>query len=184
MPTRVPTTVVRELSAVNGLRSTVAIAAEWVGIILAVVLSQRFLHPIFLPVVVVWIGARQHALAILMHDGAHYLLFKNRRLNAVVSELFLAWPLFITMRAYRGGHFAHHRHVNTEKDHARPQYRGALRDRKRPCVHEEPDDAPIIPGARLRGSPERQLPSRTWNPERRTRSVGKIPRHRSAECSQ
>lgn len=116
MPTRVPTTVVRELSAVNGLRSTLAITAEWVGIILAGVLYQRFLHPIFLPLVIMWIGARQHALAILMHDGAHYLLFKNRRLNAVVSELFLAWPLFITMRAYRGSHFAHHRHVNTDKD--------------------------------------------------------------------
>jgi fatty acid desaturase len=108
--------MVRELSALDPLRSTVAIATEWAGIILAVVLYQRFLHPIFLPILVIWIGARQHALAILMHDGAHYLLFKNRRLNAVVSELFLAWPLFITMRAYRGSHFAHHRHVNTEND--------------------------------------------------------------------
>jgi fatty acid desaturase len=63
-----------------------------------------------------WIGARQHALAILMHDGTHYLLFKNRRLNAVISELFLAWPLFISARGYRPSHFAHHRHVNTEKD--------------------------------------------------------------------
>ena len=108
--------VIRELSAVNGLRSTVAIATEWAGIILAGVLYQQFLHPIFLPVVVMWIGARQHALAILMHEGAHYMLFKNRRLNAVVSELFLAWPLFVTKRAYRGDHFAHHRHVNTEKD--------------------------------------------------------------------
>jgi fatty acid desaturase len=65
---------------------------------------------------VMWVGARQHALAILMHEGAHYLLFKNRRLNAVVSELFLGWPVFITARMYRPSHFAHHRHVNTEKD--------------------------------------------------------------------
>jgi fatty acid desaturase len=108
--------VVRELSAIDPLRSTIAIAAEWAGIILAVVLYQRFLHPIFLPVVIMWIGARQHALAILMHEGTHYLLFKNRRLNAAVSELLLAWPLFITTRTYRGSHFAHHRHVNTEKD--------------------------------------------------------------------
>ena len=115
-PTRLPTAIVRELSAIDPLRSTVAIAAEWAAIILAIVLYQRFLHPILLPVVVMWIGARQHALAILMHEGTHYLLFKNRRLNAVVSELFLAWPLFITTRTYRGSHFAHHRHVNTEKD--------------------------------------------------------------------
>lgn len=101
---------------VDPLRSTLAIASEWTCILVACIVYQRFLNPLFLPLVVMWIGARQHALAILMHDGAHYLLFKNRRLNAVVSELFLAWPLFVSTRAYRGGHFAHHRHVNTNKD--------------------------------------------------------------------
>jgi fatty acid desaturase len=116
IPARLPTTVVRELSTIDPLRSTVAITTEWIGIVLAIVLYQRVLHPIFLPVVIMWIGARQHALAILMHEATHYLLFKNRRLNAIVSELFLAWPLFITTRTYRGSHFAHHRHVNTEKD--------------------------------------------------------------------
>jgi fatty acid desaturase len=116
IPTRLPTAIVRELSAIDPLKSTVAIATEWTAIILAVVLYQRFLHPIFLPLVIMWIGARQHALGILMHEGTHYLLFKNRSLNAVVSELFLAWPLFITARTYRPSHFAHHRHVNTEKD--------------------------------------------------------------------
>jgi fatty acid desaturase len=116
LPARLPTSVIREFSGIDPLKSTVAIAAEWVGIILAVILYQRFLHPIFLPLVIMWIGARQHALAILMHEGTHYVLFKNRRLNEVVSELFLAWPLFITNQTYRGGHFAHHRHVNTEKD--------------------------------------------------------------------
>jgi fatty acid desaturase len=116
IPARLPITVVRDLSTINPLRSTIAIAAEWTGIIVAIILYQRFLHPIFLPVVIMWIGARQHALAILMHEGTHYLLFKNRRLNAAVSELLLAWPLFITTRTYRGSHFAHHRHVNTEKD--------------------------------------------------------------------
>jgi fatty acid desaturase len=116
IPIRLPIAVVRELSVIDARRSTLAIAAEWIGIILAVVLYQRVLHPICLPFVIMWIGARQHALAILMHEGAHYLLFKNRRANAVVSELLLAWPLFVTTRTYRGSHFAHHRHVNTEKD--------------------------------------------------------------------
>jgi fatty acid desaturase len=113
---RLPTTVIRELSTLNPLRSSVAIATEWLGIVLAVVLYQRFLHPIFLPIVIMWIGARQHALGILMHEGTHYVLYKNRRLSAIVSELFLAWPVFITARMYRPSHFAHHRHVNTEKD--------------------------------------------------------------------
>jgi len=116
VPARLPTPLLRELSIVSPLRSTVAIAAEWAGIVGAILLYQQVLHPATLPLVVVWIGARQHALAVLMHDGAHYLLYRNRTLNAVVSELLLAWPLFITTRAYRGTHFAHHRYVNTGRD--------------------------------------------------------------------
>jgi fatty acid desaturase len=116
LPARLPTAVLRDLSTISPLRSVAAIAAEWTAIIIAIVLYDRMLHPLLLPLVVIWIGARQHALAILMHEGAHYLLFKNRNLNMVVSELFLAWPLFITMRAYRPSHFAHHRHVNTPED--------------------------------------------------------------------
>ncbi len=116
LPERLPAAILRELSTINPLRSFAAIAGEWAGIILAIALYDRLLHPLLLPLVVMWIGARQHALAILMHEGTHYLLFKNRRLNIVVSELCLAWPLFVTMRAYRPSHFDHHRHVNTEQD--------------------------------------------------------------------
>jgi fatty acid desaturase len=36
--------------------------------------------------------------------------------NHFVTEVFLAWPLFITTEAYRISHFAHHRHVNTDRD--------------------------------------------------------------------
>jgi fatty acid desaturase len=116
LPARLPTTVIRELSAISPVRSLAAIATEWAAIIVAIVLYDRVLHPLLLPLVVMWIGARQHALLILMHEGTHYLLFKNRTLNMVVSELFLAWPLFITTRAYRPDHFAHHRYVNTDQD--------------------------------------------------------------------
>jgi fatty acid desaturase len=104
------------LSKIDPLRSVAAITWEWAAIVASIVLYDSILHPLFYPLLVMWIGARQHALAVLVHEGTHYLLFRNRRLNAVVSELLLAWPLFITTRAYRGSHFAHHRHVNTEKD--------------------------------------------------------------------
>lgn len=116
IPARLPTALIRELSAIDPLRSTLAIAVEWVGIIGAMVLYQRLGNLWLLPLFVMWIGARQHALGILMHEGAHYHLYRNRQVNAVVSELLIAWPLFITTRAYRGSHFAHHRHVNTDKD--------------------------------------------------------------------
>jgi fatty acid desaturase len=116
IPARLSTGVVKDLSTVNQLESIVAIGSEWLLIALAMALYVRFPNPVVLVLVVMWIGARQHALAVLMHEGAHYHLFKNRKLNEVVSEVLLSWPLFVTTRAYRGSHFAHHRHVNTERD--------------------------------------------------------------------
>jgi fatty acid desaturase len=62
-----------------------------------------------------WIGARQHALMILMHDAAHYRAATNRRLNDLLGMI-AATPLFISLQAYRHEHFAHHRHVNTDSD--------------------------------------------------------------------
>jgi fatty acid desaturase len=51
-----------------------------------------------------------------MHEGSHYHFFRNRKVNDAVSELLLAWPLFVTTHAYRTSHFAHHRHVNIDRD--------------------------------------------------------------------
>ena len=51
-----------------------------------------------------------------MHDGVHYRLFRNRRLNDWTAEVVLAWPNLISARAYRKNHFGHHRYLNTLQD--------------------------------------------------------------------
>jgi len=61
------------------------------AIVAAIYLCERFWSPLMYLLAIAIIGARQHALLILMHDGVHYRLFRNRRLNDCVSEL-LAWP--------------------------------------------------------------------------------------------
>lgn len=71
--------------------------------------------PAYLVAVIV-IGSRQHALSILMHEGAHYRLLKNRVANDFVAELLTAWPMNISMRNYREHHFPHHRAPNTPDD--------------------------------------------------------------------
>jgi fatty acid desaturase len=116
IPARLPVATVRALSTIRPAASLLAVTFEWVAIILAILLYERLANLWFLPVVVMWIGARQHALGVLMHEGTHYHLLRNRTANDIVSELFLAWPLFVTMKAYRRTHFAHHRHVNTDRD--------------------------------------------------------------------
>lgn len=76
-----------------------------------------FPHPLLYILAVMFIGARQHALLILLHDGAHHRLAKNTLLNDIIAELFLAWPFVIVhMRNYRATHFQHHRFLNSDKD--------------------------------------------------------------------
>jgi len=113
---KLPGEAVRALSQVKPVTTVLHVTMEWAAVIGAAWLAHHFWNPLLYVVVVMWIGARQHALALLMHDGAHYLLFRNKRLNDVVAETLLAWPIFITMRGYRKTHLAHHRHLNTDQD--------------------------------------------------------------------
>ncbi len=62
------------------------------------------------------IGARQLGLSILMHDGAHGLLFKNERLNHLTSQWLLAWPVGADMPAYRRYHLKHHARTQQDDD--------------------------------------------------------------------
>jgi fatty acid desaturase len=116
IPHRLPIETLRSLSEINPWRSTFHIVLEWAGIAAAIWLCNTFWNPLLYVFTAIWIGARQHALAILMHDGTHHRLYPNRRLNDVVAEGALAWPLFFSLRSYRRNHFAHHRNPNTEED--------------------------------------------------------------------
>lgn len=58
------------------------------------------------------VGAGQHRLATLTHEAAHYLLFRNRLLNELVSEWFCMFPLLGTTHSYRVQHLGHHQYPN------------------------------------------------------------------------
>ncbi len=116
IPHRLPIESLRSLSRINPWRSTAHIVLEWVGIAAAIWLCSTHWHPALYVLTLMWIGARQHALGILMHDGAHYRLYESKRANELVGEILLSWPLFFSMRSYRSNHFAHHRNLNTDDD--------------------------------------------------------------------
>jgi fatty acid desaturase len=73
-------------------------------------------HPLTFVLAVMVIGARQLGLAILMHDAAHGLLFRNRRLNEGVATWLCAAPVFTSLQLYRPYHLAHHRHTQQAED--------------------------------------------------------------------
>ena len=78
----------------------------------------------------VWIAAfvlmgRAHAqFAALMHEAAHRLLFRNRKINDFVGRWLLGFPSFTPIDAYRRGHMAHHREEFGPDEPDIPLYRG------------------------------------------------------------
>jgi fatty acid desaturase len=62
------------------------------------------------------IGNRQHAIALLGHEGAHYMLSSNRTWNDFLTGFFAFWPLGINLPGYRDFHFAHHNSLGTTND--------------------------------------------------------------------
>lgn len=108
--------LIRQLSKLKPWISVSHVVLEYVFIISAIVLCSLYGHPLLYVVCVMWIGARQHALAILIHEAAHYRLVKHKPTNDFIGEVLLAFPIFVTLRGYRLSHRAHHRHMNTEHD--------------------------------------------------------------------
>ena len=63
-------------------------------------------------IVVVLIATVQHRLSGLAHDASHYVLFKNRLANELVSDLLLMFPIVAMTQKYRASHLGHHQYVN------------------------------------------------------------------------
>ncbi len=73
-------------------------------------------NPLTFLLAVMVIGGRQLGLAILMHDAAHGLLFKTRRLNEFVGQWLCAYPVGTDLHLYRPYHLKHHRFTQQADD--------------------------------------------------------------------
>lgn len=112
----IPADALQRLSEVNNPRSILIIVATWVTIFLLITAAYLASSVVVTVVTIVFIAGRQHALLVLMHDAAHRLLFKNGRINDVVANVCLSFPLFVSTALYRRHHLAHHRFTNSLKD--------------------------------------------------------------------
>ena len=120
-----PANAFREaLRRIPNVRNAIAVAsiyAQTIGIIVAAVWINN---------VLVWALAfvlmgRAHAqFAALMHEAAHRLLFRNRRVNDWVGRWLLGFPAFTPVDLYRRGHMAHHRDEFGPDEPDIPLYRG------------------------------------------------------------
>jgi fatty acid desaturase len=111
-----PREIVLELTRRSALRATLPIVGDFVVIALAVAvaLASWFSLPITILCILV-IGVKQHALFVVAHDAAHYLLYENRRLNDLVGRL-CATVQGLSMCTYRVIHRLHHNNLYGELD--------------------------------------------------------------------
>jgi fatty acid desaturase len=93
-----------------------AFALEILLVAAAVWLSEvTWFNPLTYVLAVIVVGTRILSVGGLMHEAAHYRIFRNRTLNDFVGEL-MAFPTTASMAGYRNSHFSHHRELNSHKD--------------------------------------------------------------------
>ena len=102
-----PRELVQELTRRSAWRASVAVLSDFVVLALAIWAGVHYWpNPIVIFLSVLVIGTRQHALFVIAHDAAHYLLFENRRLNDVVGRA-CAMLQGLSMCTYRVIHRMH-----------------------------------------------------------------------------
>ncbi len=105
------------LRTLSPWRATWALVHCWGVILLTWVVVGIWTNPLTVFLGILIIGARQLGLGVLSHDGAHFTLFNNRRLNDWVSEWVLSRPFTSgTIDGYRKYHLHHHAHTQQPED--------------------------------------------------------------------
>jgi fatty acid desaturase len=101
--------------------NVVLLYAQTIGIIVAAVWIDNW----FLWIAAFLLMGRAHAqFAALMHEAAHRLLFRSKKINDFVGRWLLGFPAFTPTDLYRRGHMAHHRDEFGPDEPDIPLYRG------------------------------------------------------------
>jgi fatty acid desaturase len=111
-----PKEVVQQLARRSAWRASAAVLHDFAVIAAAVAFGLFFWpHPAALLISIVIIGTRQHALFVIAHDAAHYLLYERRWLNDAVGRV-CATVQGLSMCTYRVIHRLHHNNLYGELD--------------------------------------------------------------------
>jgi fatty acid desaturase len=111
-----PREAVLRLTRRSPWRSSAALLHD-VGVIAASVAAALYAwpDPLVILAAVLLIGTRQHALFVIAHDAAHYLLYERRWLNDLVGRA-CAMVQGLSMCTYRVIHRLHHNNLYGELD--------------------------------------------------------------------
>ncbi len=110
-----PASEIKRLNQLNTVKASLAVAATWGTIILAVAVALTWWHPLVVIPAIVVIASRQQALFVLAHDAAHYRLYETRWLNDLIGRI-CASAVGLSMNTYRVVHRLHHNHLYGKED--------------------------------------------------------------------
>jgi fatty acid desaturase len=111
-----PPEVVRRLTRRSTWRAGAAVLHDFAVLAAAIGAGLYFWpNPLVVFLAILLIGTRQHALFVIAHDAAHYLLFENRLLNELVGRA-CAMVQGLSMCTYRVIHRLHHNNLYGELD--------------------------------------------------------------------
>lgn len=97
-----------QLTRLDNWRNYGYIVIDWLSIAGAIAASIiTGIWPVYILALVI-IGSRMRALMNLVHQCSHAQLFLNRNTNNWIGRLLVAWPLGISISAYRTSHNDHH----------------------------------------------------------------------------
>jgi len=113
---RLEPSLIKGLSQRSLPQSLFYIAVQWSAIVASIAVARRFDSDIVLLLCLFVIATRQHALAVLVHEGCHFNLCDSKFLNDLLTNVFAAFPLSMSVKRYRNSHFAHHRLLNQDDD--------------------------------------------------------------------
>jgi fatty acid desaturase len=107
---------IHALTRRSNWRGALAVAGTWAGVAAIFAGAAWLAHPVAFMAAAVLLGGRQHALAVLMHEAAHGMLFRHAWLNHGVGQWLCAYPVWTDLERYRKHHLGHHAHTGTAAD--------------------------------------------------------------------
>src|SRR4051812_8224309 len=111
-----PKALIQQLTRRSAWRASAAVLEDFAVLVAVISLALAFWpNPLVILPAVVVIGTRQHALFIVVHESAHYLLYERRWLNDLVGRA-CAMVQGLSMCTYRVIHRLHHNNLYGELD--------------------------------------------------------------------
>ncbi len=98
-----------ELRRIASWRNAWTVTWLWAVIVAMFAAATVVDHPLGYVALWLFMGPMFARLAILGHEAAHRLLFRDRRANDLVGRWLLDHPAFVPFDIYRRVHFAHHK---------------------------------------------------------------------------